>query len=88
VYRPNVVVQRNWQGNCYGQNHRFFSGELENGMEVRCRRQGFRHVGVHSERKVLSEVSFPDPVIGQHLGRRAGCDNVSLAHDVGAFANI
>ena len=75
MYRPNVVVQRNWQGNCFGRSPHIFSGELENGvengMEARCRPQGFRHVGVQSEGKVLSEVSFPDPVIGQHLGRRA-----------------
>jgi hypothetical protein len=42
----------------------FLSGELANGMEVRCRRQDLRHFGAHSEGKVLSEVGFPDPVIG------------------------
>ena len=37
---------------------------------------------------MLSEVGFPNPVIGQHLDRRTGCDDVPFAHDVGAFANI
>ena len=37
---------------------------------------------------MLPEVGFPDPVIGQHLGRRAGRDDVPLAHDVSALANI
>jgi len=47
-----------------------------------------RQIDFRSEREVLSEIGFPDFVVGQYLIRSTGCNDMPLANDVGAFTNI